>query len=271
MPALNKESYINFLKQTNPNSLENETFASPYTWPEPVFSTITIHSKLTAAKKCSLQNLNKKRNDLSTGAMEGSIPEFISLKFKKLYNQEHEAPFKAAMIQQAMKSESEATRLKIVTLTNEINNAATTLHDKLKPIITNVLIKQIEPNCLKLVLEYGVREFQAQFNFKMAKDKEAKELKAIKFQLEKEKATAPALISTREHKNMLNQIKQLEKKLKSATIQSKSKKPNSDFKKGGLAGQPKSPQKTKEKNKRKEDGKQQNTSKSKRSRGKNGN
>lgn len=268
MSAIKKETYTCFLKEIQPTAFTDAAYSSPSTWPTAIYTTITEQAKLFAAKKCTLSNLTTKKTTLETSIMSGEIPSHLEYKFKRLYNEPHEMPFKTAMLKHAMESEVEATRLKILSITNDINNCHTILSSALTPIMGTMLDKPINSSSLKLLFNFAINEFHAQFNKKHLHDQKDKEAKKIKAQEAKEKASAPAVITSRDHAKLQNQIKSLTLKLKKATIHQKEKK---DFKKGALpTGQSKSPQKRKESNKKRENGSKQDSSKNKKYRGKNG-
>jgi hypothetical protein len=264
---LSSDSTFKTTSQTNAAIIEHKL-------PLCILKIIRKHARDMAALSCAMINHGTKLTDLQKHITDGTIPNHHSYKFKKMFIGDNEAAIRATVI----KATIEAEKAEIVQRNDDsllkFNQRVTTLTTILEPILKEC--NMIMPlDALKLLLDYEINCFKAQFLLKQKEDDAKKIEKQRKYNEYKEKLDAEVIISQRDFTKANKSIAMLQKQVKQLTMkqnkaQGKAKGVPGKKKPSGPAT-PQNPKQTKSTGTGKgSGGKGKSTARNKKSHGKNG-
>ena len=194
--------------------------------PPAISKIIQTLAKKYAAIFCSIGNLKDKVKELQLNKEQGKIPKNLEFKFKNLFIAEHETALRTTVINSSIDNEITKCNTKIMELQALYDNKLTELDNTItNPLRTCDIIIPIET--ILLLYSNYLKNAQLEFLLKQQKDKQAKQAKADKFALQKEKDNAIATLSTRQVAKFNKEISDLKKLVTKTQAKPKNKKQTS--------------------------------------------
>ena len=263
-----KTKILDFIATQNFNHLPDSGSSNPKLWPDTFFTILKNEIDSFARIKAKFDGNNTKISELQTHKNNGTIPNSLQVKFKKLYTKDTEIEIRATMINAAINSE--------ITNLNNKNSELNALFEN-RGISTLAKFQQMNSYGFSMdnmyimpILNQFIAEKLVQFTYKSKLDAEKKQKKKELFNSKKEKETAIAAITNKQLSQMKNTIKVLQSQIISLkSKQGKDKRLNSKVQTSTVK-QKKEEKKGKRKTNGRNNGNKQNSLNTKRSHGKNG-
>jgi hypothetical protein len=235
--ATYKQTKLNFKSRTsqdfeNNNDSSDESIAPPSSgrpedlWtplPPALARAISELARKYASIACKAANLGQKIGVLHQHKTNGTIPDHLKFKFKKLVDSERDTALHAAMIDASITNEIEVTRGKIVELTNLFNNRMQDLINTLGPAINSSNLSYSQDQITD-TFDNAIRETKLQFILKQQKDDTKKNEKKQKFLLQQEAMNEVATLSIKQVQSFKKEIISLKKQLKDLSKSSQKNK-----------------------------------------------
>lgn len=218
-----------------------------------IFTTL---AKKHTSMKCRLLNNNAKIESLNNAMATGDFPKSVKFQIKTFEKRYTDAATISSLSEKVIDSEKTRLTQKNLETTTIITNRSAELQELLKPIINhsetfNGLLTNSD-----LILNALIESEFCTMILKMEKDKIIKANKKAKFNAQREFNNSPALVTTKQVKQLTNQLKTLQLKLKKQESKSK----NSNGKPGKKKTDKPNPMKEgKKRNNSKKDGNIKNT------------
>lgn len=198
--------------------------------PPALLKTIKDISTKYAALFCKISNISQKINDFQRHKNDGTIPQQLTFKYKKLFTKDHESNLRSTMITADIDNNIANFQSKV----NELNILYDQKLQDLEQTVSEPLRKCNFNITTSLVLERFHSELynrQLEFLLKQNKDKISKQNKRNEFLNRQEQANQIATLSNRQISTLLNEMKDLKiqiKQIKRSKQQPKSKSIHTD-------------------------------------------
>ena len=185
--------------------------------PQALSKAINELARKYAAIACKATNLGRKLGELNQHKTNGTIPDHLKFKFKKLLDSESDTGLHAAMIEAAITNEIEQVKGKMVELMNLFNNRMQDLIDTLGPAINQSNLSFSEEQ-ITTTFDTHIRETKLQFLLKQQKDDAKKNDKRRRFLLQQEELNEIATLSIKQVQSFKKEILALKKQVKELSV-----------------------------------------------------
>lgn len=261
-----KTKILDFINNTDIDGQIAQESTAPGHWPETIFSIFNNEATSFAKIRSKFLGNATQIAKLQTHITNGTVPDSLTLKFKKLYTKEDEVATRTAVITAAINQEIASFNTKNQELNALFQDRYNFTANKFQNFAQFGVI--VDNLYTRAILDFLVRDLLVQFSYKTSKDLEAKAKKQEKFAALKEAEATPIALN----KKQLTKMESVMKSLQSQVASLKLKK-NQGNAKGSKPKVQSSPQKGKgtKKPNGKKNGKKSNSANTKRSRGKNSN
>lgn len=263
-----KTKILEFIVTTNFNSTPDSNSSNPKLWPDTFFTILKTEIDSFAKIKAKFDGNNTKLSELQTHKNNGTIPDSLQVKFKKLYTKDTEVEIRAAMISAAINSEISSLNNKNAELNALFENRGRSTLAKFQQL--NSYGFTMDNIYIMPILNQFIAEKLIQFTYKSKLDADKKLKKKELFLYKKEKESTVAAITNKQLSQMKNTIKTLQSQVISLKInQGKDKRLNSKVQ-SSTVKRKKEEKKGTRKTNGKNNGNKQNSLNTKRFHGKNG-
>lgn len=181
--------------------------------PQALSQAIKDIARKYAAIACKASNLEQKINDLHLHKTNGTIPDHLKFKFKKLIESDRDTTLHATMMEATILNEIELNKGKLVELNNLFTNRMQDLSDTLGPAINQSNLSYSD-NQIITTFDSMIREIKLQFILKQQKDHTKKNDKKQKFLLKQEELNEIATLSIKQVQSFKKEISLLKKQIK---------------------------------------------------------
>jgi len=263
-----KTKILEFIETQKFNNAPESNYSNPKLWPDTYFTILKNEIDSFAKIKAKFDGNSIKLSELQTHKNNGTIPNSLQVKFKKLYTKETEVEIRATLLNAAINSEITNLNNKNSELNSLFENRGNSTLTKFQQM--NSYGFTMDNMYIMPILNQFIAEKLIQFTYKSKLDAEKKQKKNEIFLYKKEKETAVAAITNKQLSQMKNTIKVLQSQVISLkTKQGKAKRLNSKVQ-SSTVKQNKEEKKGKRKTNGRNNGNKQNSLNTKRSHGKNG-
>jgi hypothetical protein len=263
-----KTKILDFITTQNFNSSPDSNYSNPKLWPDTFFTILKTEIDSYAKIKAKFNGNVTKLTELQTHKNNGTIPDSLQVKFKKLYTKDTEVEIRAAMISATIDSEISNLNNKNTEFNALFENRGDSTLAKFQQL--NNYGFTMDSMYIMPILNQFIAEKLIQFTYKSKLDAEKRQKKKELYLSKKEKETTIATVTNKQLSQMKNTIKTLQSQVISLkTNQGKVKRLNSKVQ-SSTVKQKKEEKKGKGKTNGKNNGSKQNSRNTKRSHGKNG-
>ena len=194
-----------------PSSTHAEDLWTPL--PQALTNAIKELARKYASIACKASNLGHKIGQLHQHKANGTIPDHLKFKFKKLIQSERDTALHSAMIEASITNEIDLTKGKQVELTNLFTNRMLDLTTTLGPAINQSNLSFSEDQ-ITSTFDNAIREFKLQYILKQQKDDIKKNDKKQRFLLQQEELNEIATLSIKQVQSFKKEIILLKKQVK---------------------------------------------------------
>jgi hypothetical protein len=248
----------------------------PMDAPKSIVNIASKQAKKYATILCQISNNDEEILALRNHLTEGTVPKHLALKFRKMFQHDHETHLKESTLTACINHAIEQCQEKKLALKTSYDNRNLLLGSLLDPALGASGFSYEAATFFEMFLTH-IQTIWLDFNLKSERDKSAKLEKAEKFALYKENQDLDVTLKARDILKTAKSIKALQKEITNLKIQvskhPKPRKAKTGNVKGGPKKKPTGPPKPKRKSTgtgKRKGGKGRSTAAAKKSPGQNG-